>query len=91
MASMNILKVWLEAEYGRGARLARHLKVPPSFVTKIGSGEKPIPVDHGAAIEQFTGGAVTRQQMFPSEWQRIWPELANSVPDTQASEQQQAA
>lgn len=45
----------------------------------MGSGEKQVPVDHGASIEQFTGGAVTRQQMFPNDWQRIWPEL--TTPD----------
>lgn len=38
---------------------------------------------HGAAIEQFTQGAVTRQQMFPNDWQRIWPELATDAPFTE--------
>lgn len=38
---------------------------------------------HGAAIEQFTQGAVTRQQMFPNDWQRIWPELATDAPVTE--------
>lgn len=71
------LKTWLSAERGRGAALAAALRVPPSFVTKMGNGEKPIPVDHMADIESFTGGAVTRQEMCP-EWRRIWPELAES-------------
>ena len=66
----------MSAEYGRNARLAKHLKVPSSFVTKMALGDKPVPVDHGAAIEQFTGGEITRQQLFPNDWQRIWPELA---------------
>ena len=82
---MNILKSWLDAEYGRGARLARHLKVPPSFVTKMACGDKPVPVDHGAAIEHFTGGEVTRQALFPNDWHRIWPELStekNAAPAT---------
>lgn len=42
----------------------------------MSEGDKAVPVSHGAAIEQFTDGAVTRQQMFPADWQRIWPELA---------------
>jgi DNA-binding transcriptional regulator YdaS (Cro superfamily) len=75
---MELLKSWLSAEYGRNARLAKHLKVPSSFITKMALGDKPVPVDHGAAIEQFTGGEVTRQQMFPNDWQRIWPELATT-------------
>lgn len=73
---MEVLKSWLIAERGRGVRLARHLGVPPSFVAKMSEGDKPVPVAHGAAIEQFTDGAVTRQAMFPADWQRIWPELA---------------
>ena len=65
-------------------RLARHLHVPPSFVAKMSEGGKPVPVAHGAAIEQFTEGAVTRQQMFPTDWPRIWPELASAPPATPA-------
>ncbi len=75
---MEVLKSWLIAERGRGVRLARHLGVPPSFVAKMSEGDKPVPVAHGAAIEQFTEGAVTRQAMFPNDWQRIWPELATT-------------
>ena len=73
---MLLLKTWLEGEYGRGVKLAKHLGVPASFVSSMADGRKPVPVAHGAAIEQFTEGAVTRQQMFPANWRRIWPELA---------------
>jgi DNA-binding transcriptional regulator YdaS (Cro superfamily) len=30
-----------------------------------------------AAIEEFTEGQVTRKDLFPNDWQRIWPELAD--------------
>jgi DNA-binding transcriptional regulator YdaS (Cro superfamily) len=43
-----------------------------------------VPSDHCAAIEQATGGAVTRRELRPDDWQRIWPELA-------AEEQRDAA
>ena len=79
---MEDLKVWINAVRGRGCRLARHLNVPPSFVSNMADGKKPIPVQHGAPIEQFTGGALTRQQMFPNDWQRIWPELATDTSPT---------
>lgn len=42
----------------------------------MASGDKPIPLQHMPAIERFTGGAVTRQQMRPDDWADIWPELA---------------
>lgn len=73
------LKTWLAAERGRGVALAAALGVPGSFVTKMASGEKTIPVDHMAAIEAFTSGEVTRQEMHPTGWQRIWPELATAA------------
>lgn len=82
---MNTLKTWLVAERGRSAALAATLDVPRSFVTKMGSGEKPIPVEHMAAIESFTDGAVTRREMHPTGWHRIWPELAANSEQKQPS------
>lgn len=59
-------------------RLAAHLKVPPSFVHKMANGSRPVPVEHGAPIEGFTNGEVSRPELFPLDWQRIWPELAGN-------------
>lgn len=73
------LSEWLSQGRGRGAALAAHLKVPSSFVSKMASGEKSIPVPHMAAIEHFTAGAVTRQEMRPNDWRLIWPELADAA------------
>lgn len=74
---MEILKKWLSGERGRGVRLAACLGVPPSFVAKMASGEKSVPLEHASAIEKFTGCAVTRRDIRPDDWQDIWPELAN--------------
>ena len=82
---MEVLKSWLVAERGRGVRLARHLGVPPSFVAKMSDGDKPVPLAHAAQIESFTGGEVTRKAMFPNDWRRIWPELADAT-DTATTE-----
>jgi DNA-binding transcriptional regulator YdaS (Cro superfamily) len=85
---MEILKQWLSAEHGRGVALARHLGVPASFVSKMAAGNKPVPVEHGAQIESFTGGAITRRDLFPQSCERIWPELATSpaANDTNAAQ-----
>ena len=87
------LKQWTTGETGRALALARHLGVPPSFVTKMCSEEKKIPVARVAAIEAFTKGAVTRQEMRPDDWRDIWPELANSEanPAEAPAQQEQAA
>ena len=34
-----------------------------------------IPIERCAAIERATGGAVTRKDLRPDDWARIWPEL----------------
>jgi len=70
------LKSWMDANRGKGRELAIRLGVPTSFVSKIVNGTKPIPVEHMAQIEAFTCGAITRMDMCPDRWQRIWPELA---------------
>lgn len=82
---MEILKTWLSAERGRGVRLAAFLHVPASFVAKMASGDKSIPLEHATAIEKFTSGVVTRKDIRPDDWQSIWPELANpNTPPTLA-------
>lgn len=35
-----------------------------------------VPVEHCAQFEIATGGRVTRRDLRPSDWGRIWPELA---------------
>lgn len=71
------LKSWADGKRGRISSLAKHLRVPYSFAFKMASGDKAIPMHHAAAIEHFTGHAVTRKDMFPDNWERIWPELAD--------------
>lgn len=85
MAAMS-LKSWLSQESGRGRKLAAHLKVPPSFVSKMASGERPVPTEHGAAIELFTGGAFSRGEYWPDSWGRIWPEMQQAGADRLATE-----
>ena len=79
MRGMDLLKTWLTGGRGRCAGLARHLNVSPSFVNKMANGERPIPAEHGADIERFTQGVVSRPAMFPVRWQRIWPEMVDAV------------
>ena len=73
------LSIWVEQERGRQAGRAQHLGVKPPVVAGWISRRRPVPISHGAAIEQFTGGAVKRQQLFPNDWQRIWPELKEAA------------
>lgn len=81
---MNILKQWIKAQRGRSTALAKHLGVPQPFVDKMGNGERPVPLAHAAAIEQFTRGEVSRRDMFPDTWHRIWPELSDAPSNADA-------
>jgi len=33
-------------------------------------------IEFGALLEEKSGGEITRKDLFPNDWQRIWPELA---------------
>ena len=59
---------------GGRARLAARLSVKPSAVGnwKV----RGVPIEHCPAIERLTGGLVTRRDLRPEDWARIWPELA---------------
>jgi len=62
--------------------LAKFIGVPPSFVSKMCSGEKSIPAEHCKTIERFSAGQVSCQEMRPDDWDKYWPELAPSPNQT---------
>jgi len=61
------------------AALARDVGVSPALVYQWRTGRRPVPVEHCAAIERFTVGEVSRRDLRPDDWQRIWPELATQA------------
>lgn len=70
------LRTYTSAERGRIAQLARAINVHPVLVSQWASGRRGVPIEHCALIEKATAGAVRRQDLRPSDWQQIWPELA---------------
>lgn len=73
------LSEYIDAEpRGAARRLAKAIEAHGPDVSRWISGERPIPAHRAAAIEQATKGQVTRQEMRPNDWQRIWPELAET-------------
>lgn len=69
---------WVNMQRGRSLAVARHLGVTPPVVSDWCTGQKSIAAIHCKAIENFTGGAVTCQEMRPNDWHKYWPELAQS-------------
>jgi len=69
------LSEYFELERGRQAHLAKAIGVHAPDVSRWADGTRSIPVIYGARIEAATKGLVTRKEMFPDDWQKIWPEL----------------
>jgi DNA-binding transcriptional regulator YdaS (Cro superfamily) len=57
------INTWLEAEKGRSATLAEHFGVTPSAVSQWK--KNGVPLDFMKAVREFTGGAVTLDEMVP--------------------------
>lgn len=59
--------------------LATKLAITPVLINQWANGKRPIPPERCVEIERATGGHVTRRDLRPDDWQRIWPELADQV------------
>lgn len=69
------LSMYLSAERGRTAAVAREVGIAPAYLSQIANGTRPVPAEHCAALERATGGKVRRWDLRPEDWHRIWPEL----------------
>ena len=70
------LKEYIEAQRGNASNLAVSLGVSLSYISQLaGEGGKVSPI-RAVEIEQATAGAVTRKELRPDDWARIWPELS---------------
>jgi DNA-binding transcriptional regulator YdaS (Cro superfamily) len=76
-ASMSALQVAIESAGGQAA-LAQLIGVKQQHVWNWLNRGNSVPPEHCAAIEQATSGAVTRRELRPDDWRRIWPELAEA-------------
>ena len=62
-------------EAGGVSALAASIGVTQSAVSNWRSRPGPVPVEHCAAIERAAAVVVTRRDLRPDDWHRIWPEL----------------
>lgn len=80
-----LLRTYVSAERGRCAALAKVIDVHPVLVSQWASGTRRVPIEHCLAIEQATAGAVSRRELRPVDWQRIWPDIVDGQEMTKAS------
>lgn len=78
MLSMT-LHEYLSQARGRQASLAKAICAHAPDISRWADGSRAIPFHFGAPIELATHGQVTRKEMFPADWERLWPELATAA------------
>lgn len=71
------LNEYIGAERGRGAKLAEALAIAPELISQWKTGARAVPIERCYPIEEATAGAVTRRDLRPEDWHRIWPELVD--------------
>ncbi|MYM25757.1 Cro/Cl family transcriptional regulator [Duganella sp. FT135W] len=76
------LRDYLSLERGRQAVLAKAIGAHAPDVSRWADGSRPVPPERCVDIEIATDGQVTRPDLRPADWMRIWPEL---VPHAVAS------
>jgi DNA-binding transcriptional regulator YdaS (Cro superfamily) len=64
---------------GEIRRLANAIGAFEPDVSRWVSGKRPVPIWRCAAIEKFTCGDVSRKDLRPDDWHRIWPELQEAA------------
>ena len=72
------LKTYIASERGAAKKLAETLGISPSYLSQLSSGTAPVSPERAVDIERATSGTVTRRDLFPGNWERIWPELATA-------------
>lgn len=72
---MDLNKYLTEVE--TAASLARKMDITPVLISQWRTGLRPIPLSRCATIEIATNGRVTRKDLRPNDWHKIWPELEN--------------
>ena len=61
---------------GSQVELARLLGKKQPHIYKWLNSPNGVPPEHCFPIETATGGKVTRRDLRPDDWKRIWPELS---------------
>lgn len=62
-------------ERGKAKELAEVLEVSSSYLSQMASGKTAISPARCVDIENATNRVVTRKDLRPNDWFKIWPEL----------------
>lgn len=70
------LKSYISIRHGKAKVLAYEIGVSPSFLSQMAAGDRSVSPEYAVAIEQATNGAVTRKDLRPNDFWKIWPDLS---------------
>jgi len=70
---MDPIKQAVKAVGGQQSELAKRISVSPQIVNQWVTGKRPVPAHHCIAIEEATGGAVTRYDLGPDVFGAVKP------------------
>lgn len=70
------LKNYLIESDTKKAEFARAINVSAALLHQWIEGIRPVAIQHCPTIEKQTCGKVTRKELRPDDWHKIWPELA---------------
>ena len=74
------LKDYITAQHGNATRLAKELEIPLSYLSQMSTGERAVSPEKAFSISKLTDGAVTRQELRPTDFWKIWPDLEHLKP-----------
>lgn len=80
------LKNYLIESDTKKAEFARAINVSAALLHQWIKGIRPVASQHCPAIEKQTGGKVTRKELRPDDWHKIWPELVNASAPRRATD-----
>lgn len=69
------LQSYINAEKGNATRLVAALDIPLSYLSQMASGNRSTSPERALAIERFTDGVVSREELRPDDFWKIWPDL----------------
>ena len=76
---MELKKYFFDLAPDARQAFAESVGTTPKHLTNASYGYKTLGEKVCVAIEQKTGRIVTRQEMRPTDWHLIWPELAEKA------------
>lgn len=72
--------------HGSQRGLADKIGITPVLISQWANELRPVPPERCVEIERATDGHVSRKDLRPKDWHKIWPELVNASAPRRATD-----